>query len=62
MQHSHFHELKKKQEEEEKRKKEEKEKSKWTHEQEELLAEWAEKAACYRWLHSRAEKYYRFRN
>ena len=26
---------------------------KWTSEQEELLAEWAEKAKCYRWLHSR---------
>ena len=62
MQHSQFQELKKKQEENEKRQKEEAEKSKWTHEQEELLAEWAEKAACYRWLHSRAEKYYRSRN
>ena len=35
---------------------------KWTHEQEELLAEWAEKASCYRWLHSRSEKRYRCRN
>jgi len=35
---------------------------KWTSEQEELLAEWAEKAKCYRWLHSRAEKKYRKRN
>ena len=34
----------------------------WTREQEELLAEWAEKASCYRWLHSRAEKKYRCRN
>lgn len=34
----------------------------WTLEQEELLAEWAEKAACYRWLHNRAEKMYRCRN
>lgn len=33
-------------------------KSKWTHEQENLLAEWAEKAACYRWLHSKSEKKY----
>ena len=36
--------------------------SKWTKEQEFLLAEWAEKASCYRWLHSRAEKKYRCRN
>ena len=34
----------------------------WTIEQEELLAEWAEKAACYRWLHNQSEKYYRVRN
>ena len=33
-------------------------KSKWTSEQENLLAEWAEKAACYRWLHSKSEKIY----
>ena len=31
-------------------------------EQEELLAEWAEKAACYRWLHNKAEKQFRCRN
>lgn len=36
--------------------------SKWTKEQEELLAEWAEKASCYRWLHGRAEKKYRRAN
>lgn len=36
--------------------------SKWTKEQEELLAEWAEKASCYRWLHGRAEKKYRRSN
>jgi len=35
---------------------------KWTPEQEELLAEWAEKASGYRWLHSRSEKLYRKRN
>ena len=35
---------------------------KWTKEQEELLAEWSEKATCYRWLHSRSEKLYRKRN
>ena len=33
--------------------------AKWTKEQEALLAEWAEKASCYRWLHGRAEKKYR---
>jgi hypothetical protein len=37
----------------------------WTEECEELLAEWSEKASCYRWLHGRCEKkykrkYYRF--
>ena len=36
--------------------------AKWTKEQEELLAEWSEKATCYRWLHSRSEKLYRSRN
>jgi hypothetical protein len=36
--------------------------SKWTREQELLLAEWAEKASCYRWLHGRAEKKYRRSN
>jgi hypothetical protein len=30
----------------------------WSHEQELLLAEWAEKAACFRWLHSKAEHKY----
>jgi len=34
----------------------------WTREQEELLAEWAEKSMCYRWLHGRSEKSYRIRN
>jgi len=34
----------------------------WTREQEELLAEWAEKSMCYRWLHGRSEKSYRFKN
>lgn len=28
----------------------------WTKEQEELLAEWCEKAQCYRWLHGHAER------
>lgn len=44
------------------KKKEPKVEYKWTREQEELLAEWAEKATCYRWLHSRSEKLYRIRN
>ncbi len=34
----------------------------WTPSQEELLAEWSEKATCFRWLHSRSEKSYRFKN
>lgn len=42
--------------------KKEKAMEKWTPEQEELLAEWAEKASGYRWLHSRSEKLYRKRN
>ena len=31
----------------------------WTDECEKLLAEWSEKASCYRWLHGRCEKTYR---
>jgi len=31
----------------------------WTDECEKLLAEWSEKASCYRWLHGRCEKSYR---
>ena len=30
----------------------------WTEECEKLLAEWSEKASCYRWLHGRSEKSY----
>ena len=48
-----------------KKKKEEKEEGHnypWTREQEELLAEWSEKATCYRWLHNRSEKSYRHMN
>jgi len=30
----------------------------WTKEQEVLMAEWADVASCYRWLHDRAEKKY----
>ena len=35
------------------------EKDEWTDECEALLAEWSEKASCYRWLHGRSEKSYR---
>lgn len=31
----------------------------WNQECENLLAEWSEKASCYRWLHGRSEKNYR---
>ena len=31
----------------------------WSNEQETLLVEWSEKAQCYRWLHSHAERKYR---
>lgn len=30
----------------------------WTKEQEELMAEWADQAGCYRWLHDRCQKKY----
>ena len=30
----------------------------WTKEQEQLMAQWADVASCYRWLHDRAEKKY----
>ena len=33
----------------------------WSEECEELLAEWSEKASCYRWLHGRCEKKYKKR-
>lgn len=32
--------------------------AKWTHQEEELLAGWAERASGYRWLHDRTSKYY----
>ena len=35
------------------------EKDVWTDECEELLAEWSEKASCYRWLHGRSEISYK---
>ncbi len=33
----------------------------WSNETETLLAEWSEKASCYRWLHGRCEKKYKKR-
>ena len=42
-----------------KEKEKEKEENLWTDECEALLAEWSEKASCYRWLHGRCEKSYR---
>jgi hypothetical protein len=33
----------------------------WSPECEQLLAEWSEKASCYRWLHNRSEKKYKNR-
>ena len=33
----------------------------WSNECELLLAEWSEKASCYRWLHNKSEKKYRTR-
>ena len=33
----------------------------WSDETERLLSEWSEKASCFRWLHARCEKKYRFR-
>jgi hypothetical protein len=32
----------------------------WTEQHEKILAEWADKAMCYRWLHSNAENKYSF--
>jgi hypothetical protein len=34
----------------------------WTKQQELLMAEWADKAGCYRWLHDRCEKKYSLMN
>ena len=42
-----------------KKKKEIKKENIWTPECEALLAEWSEKASCYRWLHGRCEKSYK---
>jgi hypothetical protein len=40
-------------------KKNKKDEDLWTDECEKLLAEWSEKASCYRWLHGRCEKSYK---
>ena len=34
----------------------------WHDEHEDILAEWAEKAMCYRWLHHRSHMYYKKKN
>jgi len=34
----------------------------WTEQHEEIFVEWADKAMCYRWLHSRSYKIFSFRN
>jgi len=34
----------------------------WTREQEQLMAEWSDIAACYRWLHDRTEKMFSAKN
>ena len=34
----------------------------WTPEQEDLMAEWSDKAICYRWLHERTEKIFTRKN
>ena len=39
-----------------------KKKKTWYKEQEIILKEWAEKAACYRWLHDKAQRKYRRQN
>jgi hypothetical protein len=36
--------------------------SDWTKEQEDLLKQWCEKAACYRWLHENAQAYFQRRH
>ena len=37
-------------------------KNKWTRDQEELLAKWADKALCYRWLHDLSERKFNLLN
>ena len=34
----------------------------WTTEVEQLMAEWADKAACYRWMHERTERVFNMKN
>lgn len=34
--------------------------TKWTDQHEKILAEWADKAMCYRWMHSRSENKYSY--
>ena len=51
--------MEKEKDEKKERTKGHKEENIWTDECEELLAEWSEKASCYRWLHGRCEKSYR---
>lgn len=34
----------------------------WTHELEDLMADWADKAACYRWMHEQTSKQYQGRD
>ena len=34
----------------------------WTHELEDLIADWADKAACYRWMHEQTSKQYQGRD
>ena len=33
-------------------------KMEWKHEEEKILKEWADKALCFRWLHSKAQQRY----
>ena len=34
--------------------------NKWTYQHEKILAEWADKAMCYRWMHSKSENKYSY--
>ena len=34
----------------------------WTHELEDLMADWADKAACYRWMHEKTSLIYQSRD
>ena len=37
-------------------------KHKWSFEQEDILAEWSDKAKCYKWLHGKSHDKYYFYN